>query len=108
VKPSKYRNIKTEIDGIIFDSRAEARFWRDLCMLEKAGMISNIRRQVLYPIVWNGTKICDYIADFVYRERDKAGDTIADVKSNGTRTPAYRIKAKMMAAQGLPITEVKA
>jgi len=90
----------------MFDSRAEARFWRDLCMLEKAGMISNIRRQVRYPIVWNGEKICDYIADFVYRERDKAGDTIADVK--GAKTPVYRIKARMMKAQGLPITEVKA
>jgi len=90
----------------MFDSRAEARFWRDLCMLEKAGMISNIRRQVRYPIVWNGEKICDYIADFVYRERDKAGDTIADVK--GAKTPVYRLKARMMKAQGLLITEVKA
>ena len=106
VRKSKYGNIKTEIDGHTFDSRAEARYWRELCLLERAGMVSNIRRQVRFPIVWNGVKICDYIADFVYRERDKAGDTIADVK--GAKTAAYRIKAKLMAAQGQPITEVKA
>ena len=105
-KPSKYRNVKTEIDGHTFDSRAEARRWRDLCLLERAGAISNIRRQVRFPIVWNGTKICDYVADFVYRETDKVGDTIEDVK--GAKTPAYRIKRKLMAAQGQPITEVKA
>lgn len=108
MKPSKYRNIKTESDGIMFDSRAEARRWHDLRMMERAGLISNIRRQVRFPLVWNGMLICNYIADFVYREADKAGDTIEDVKSAGTRTPVYRIKAKLMAAQGTPITEVKA
>ena len=105
-KPSKYRNVITEIDGMRFDSRAEAKRWRDLKMLERAGLVANIRRQVRFPIVWNGTKICDYVADFVYREADKAGDTIEDVK--GAKTATYRIKAKLMAAQGLPIREVKA
>lgn len=105
---SKYRNIKTDVDGITFDSRAEARRWHDLKMLERAGIISNIRRQVRFPLVVNGKLICHYVADFVYREKDKAGDTIEDVKSAGTATPTYRIKAKLMAAQGQPITEVKA
>ncbi len=105
-KPSKYRNIITEVDGIRFDSRAEARRWHDLRMMERANMISNLRRQVRFPIVWNGTKICDYIADFVYREPEKAGDTIEDLK--GAKTAVYRIKAKLMAAQGMPISEVKA
>jgi hypothetical protein len=105
-KPSKYRNIKAEVDGHTFDSKAEARRWHDLKMLERAGLVSNIRCQVRFPIVWNGMKICDYVADFVYREADKAGDTIEDVKSPASKTPAYRLKAKMMAAQGLPITEV--
>lgn len=105
-RTSKYGNIKTEIDGRTFDSRAEARRYRDLLMLERAGAVLNIRCQVRFPIVWNGVKICDYVADFVYRERDTASDTIEDVK--GAKTAVYRIKAKLMAAQGTPITEVKA
>ena len=44
---SKYRNIKTEVDGIVFDSKAEARRYAELRLLEKANEISDLRLQ--YP-----------------------------------------------------------
>ena len=103
-KPSKYRNVKTTLDGITFDSALEARRWAELRLLERARVISNLRRQVRFPLVVNGSKIGEYIADFVYREADKAGDTVEDAK--GFRTAEYRLKAKLMAAQGMPIREV--
>lgn len=35
-KPSKYRAIKTVIDGVTFDSRKEGRRYRELRLLEQA------------------------------------------------------------------------
>lgn len=55
-KPSKYRNVITEIDGMRFDSRAEAKRWRDLKMLERGGVIANLERQIPIELV-AGTKL---------------------------------------------------
>jgi hypothetical protein len=106
MKPRKYRNQPITIDGLRFDSQAEARRWQQLKLLERAGVILELQRQVTFPIAWNGIKICDYRADFVYREAATGEQVIEDVK--GVLTPEYRIKAKLMAAQGLPVTEVRA
>jgi hypothetical protein len=104
-KPRKYRNNPVVIDGIRFDSQAEARRWAELKLLERAGVINALQRQVTFPIVWNGTKICSYRADFVYNDHVSGKQIREDVK--GMITPEYRIKAKLMAAQGMPITEVR-
>jgi hypothetical protein len=56
--------------------------------------------------MWGAVKICSYRADFVYLETATGEQVIEDVK--GMITPEYRIKAKLMAAQGLPVTEVRA
>ena len=106
MRQRKYRNQPITIDGIRFDSQAEARRWQQLKLLERAGVIMELQRQVTFPIAWNGIKICSYRADFVYRETATGEQVIEDVK--GMLTPEYRIKAKLMAAQGLPIREVKA
>ena len=106
MKPRKYRNQPITIDGLRFDSQAEARRWQQLKLLERAGVILELQRQVTFPIAWNGIKICSYRADFVYRETATGEQVIEDVK--GMLTPEYRIKAKLMAAQGLPIREAKA
>jgi len=106
MKPRKYRNQPITIDGLRFDSQAEARRWQQLKLLERAGVILELQRQVTFPIAWNGIKICSYRADFVYRETATGAQVIEDVK--GLLTPEYRIKAKLMAAQGLPVTEVRA
>ena len=48
---SKYGAKKVEIDGIIFDSKKEGRRYQELKMLQKAGEISNLQRQVKYILI---------------------------------------------------------
>ena len=95
---SKYRNKKTEIDGIVFDSKAEANRYLDLKFFETNGMISNLQRQVKFELIpaqkgyLRSERPVTYIADFVY---DEDGVTVVeDVK--GMRTDAYKIKRKLM------------
>jgi len=45
---SKYRNRKTVVDGITFDSKREAARWQELKLLERAGEITELERQVEY------------------------------------------------------------
>ena len=99
---SKYHAEKTTVDGITFDSKAEAKRWQTLCMLEKAGQISNIKRQVAYQLA-PGVKLLGetrnrpairYVADFAYL--DKWGrEVVEDVK--GMDTPMSRLKRHLMA-----------
>lgn len=101
---SKYHNIKRDVDGIEFDSIAEANRYGDLKLLVKAGIIHNLELQKPYSIEINGVKICKYIADFSYISQDGKA-VVEDVK--GVRTPVYRLKCKLMlAVYGIRITEV--
>lgn len=98
---SKYGNIKAEADGITFHSKAERGRWMDLRLMEKAGEISELQRQVRYPLEVNGLHVCDYIADMVY---EKNGLVVEDVK--GYKTEIYRLKKKLMlAVHGIEIKE---
>jgi hypothetical protein len=100
---SKYHNTKTEIDGITFDSKAEARRYVELVMLERAGEITKLRRQVRYPLMVNDLLVAIYIADFVYFEGGR--ETVEDCK--GFLTSTYRLKKKLMkAVWGIEIREV--
>ncbi len=117
-KPSKYRNVKTVVDGITFDSKKEARQYRELEFLKNCGKIRNLRRQVEVPIDINEKHICSWIADFVYEEKLPYDCLIGgavqwakiyvDVKSEITRKlPVYRIKKKLVeAVHGIKIKEV--
>lgn len=97
----KYGNRKVELDGEKFDSVAERDRWVSLRLMERVGEIQSLRRQVRFPLSGaDGSHVCDYIADFVYY-RDGA-QVIEDVK--GVTTDVFRIKAKLMAAQGTPVT----
>lgn len=94
----KYHAKKTTVDGITFDSKKEALRYEELRMLEKAGMISDLRMQVPFELVpsfrYNGQAIraVKYIADFVYLD---GGRTIVeDVK--GYKTDVYAIKKKLL------------
>ena len=109
---SKYRNIKTEVDGIVFDSKAEARRYAELNLLEKNNKISDLRLQPEFDCVVNGQKICTYKADFEYWIRDKEFSPddkyiVEDVK--GFKTQVYKLKKKLVEAlHGVEIREVKA
>ena len=69
---SKYRNRKTTIDGIAFDSKAEARRYAELKLLERAGEIKDLELQPKYRLLdgfkKNGKtyRPIDYIDEFRY------------------------------------------
>ena len=102
---TKYRNTKTVVAGVAFDSKREAARWQELQLLERAGQICELRRQVAFELV-PGVKFAGaararpalrYFADFVYTEHDK--QVIEDVKSPATADlPAFKIKRHLMLA----------
>lgn len=102
---SKYGNKKlTAPDGQKFDSVKEYHRWGCLRLLERAGAISNLRRQVKYELIppQAGERACTYIADFTYMEDGKL--VVEDVK--GMKTDAYKIKRKLMLwVHGIKIRE---
>ena len=113
---NKYHNIRA--GG--FDSRKEARRWQELQLMERAGVISELRRQVKYEIIpahrepdiigpRGGRKpgpvterAAYYIADFVYIRDGR--QVVEDCK--GKRTPDYILKRKLMLEKhGIKILE---
>lgn len=112
-KQSKYRNKRAKgADGTVYASKHERARYPELLLLERAGKISNIQRQVKYQllppqrgadgkIVERGV---DYIADFVYTTAD--GLTIVE-DAKGVRTKDYIIKRKLMLyIYGIKVVEV--
>lgn len=101
---SKYGAVKTTVGGIPFDSKAEAKRYGDLLLLERHGKIRALELQPSFPITIKGVKVFTYRADFAY-ERD--GQTVVeDVK--GVRTPVYKLKKRCVEAEyGVQIREVK-
>lgn len=101
----KYNNTKIRVDGRLFDSKAEAARWQELQLLERAGEVSEIERQVTYELIPKqpGERSLKYIADFRYKTKD--GQTIVeDVK--GYKTEVYKIKRKLMLyVHGIKIRE---
>lgn len=111
---SKYGNRKIFADDQTFDSLREYRRWRELKLLERAGEIGLLRRQVPFDLlpaqydertgklIERGVK---YIADFVYQT--DGFTVVEDVKSSATRTKEYIIKKKLMLyVHGIQIQEV--
>jgi hypothetical protein len=111
-KKHKYNAKKTEVDGIIFDSKKEAARYQELKLAEKAGLISGLELQPKFSIDINGIHICNYFADFRYQDRVeerfsglKSIVVVEDVK--GVKTPVYKLKKKLVKAiHGFDIVEV--
>ena len=103
---NKYGNEKTVVDGITFASKAEARRYGELKLLERGGVIRDLELQPEFKLLGSGlTLVCKYVADFKYIEQGMF--IVEDVK--GVRTPAYRIKAKLFRDNfGFSITELPA
>ena len=90
---------KCVCDGEVFDSLKEMHRYQKLRLLEKAGEIADLRRQVKYILIpsqrRDGKVVeleCSYWADFVYEEDGQT--VVEDVK--GFRTADYKLKRKMM------------
>lgn len=129
VKPmrkNKYGSKKITRDGMTFDSLKEYRRFCELSLLEKAGQIQNLQRQVKFVLIpqqreftseiyqrgkrkgcFKPGKIlereCSYIADFQYIQNNAV--VVEDTK--GLRTKDYIIKRKLMLYEhGIRIKEV--
>ena len=110
-KPHKYHAKPIEVDGIKFASRREAKRWGELQLLQRAGEITDLRRQVKIeltgrdgPILTPTGRKAKYVADFVYVDRRNGLEIIEDAK--GFKTPEYSLKRAVLAAQGITIKEV--
>ena len=123
---SKYNAKKVEIDGFKFDSIKESRRFLALKAMEKAGAISELKRQVKYILIPTqrepdtegprGGRIkgkllereCSYIADFVYKDT-KGNTVVEDVKGyrGGGAYEIFKIKRKLMLyVHGIKINEI--
>lgn len=116
---AKYKNKKTTVRGITFDSQKEANEFVRLVALQDAGEIRNLKLQPEFTLqeafrTVSGEKVraIRYRADFSY-ERQTAPDcngftywlpVVEDAK--GFRTKEYEIKKKLMAGRGIEVTEV--
>ena len=93
----KYRNKKTQVDMYVFDSVLEARRYKQLALLERAGEIKNLKLQVPFLLQESFRKNgktyrkIEYIADFVYEEN---GQTIVE-DTKGIKTDVFKIKQKL-------------
>ena len=127
---SKYGNKKVEVDGIVFDSKREARRYLELALLEKAGKIRDLKRQVEFELIptqyetferygkrgqrlKDGQRVvekkCFYVADFAYWDGDQR--VVEDVKGyrdpNSAGYAKFAIKRKLMLyVHGIRIREV--
>jgi len=107
-KMNKYRNRKVVIDGIKFDSAKEGKRYQELLLLQKAGEIRALELQHKFPFVVNDLKVCVYIADFVYKDRNGTV-YVEDVKGmrKGAAYQMFRLKAKLVhALYGITVKEV--
>lgn len=96
---SKYHAQKTTYQGQKFDSKKEAARYQELRLLQLAGEITDLQRQVpflLVPAQYENGRCVErgvtYKADFVYR---KNGELVVE-DAKGLRTPEYIIKRKLM------------
>ncbi len=94
-RKSKYNARKVEVDGIKFDSQAEANYYCKLKILLRAGKIDGFCRQPRFVITEgkNGEKGTEYVADFIiFLPYGKY--KIVDVK--GVKTDVFKLKIKSL------------
>jgi hypothetical protein len=101
---SKYHARATTLDGLRFDSKAEAFRYTQLTLLARAGQITDLCVHPRY-IIWDHWTVTakgkkhlekiEYEGDFSYTENGQP--VVEDVK--GVLTDVYRIKKKMFLAR---------
>jgi hypothetical protein len=94
---TKYRAVRTEVDGISFPSKREDHRYLSLKLLEKGGLIRGLELQPTYSIDINGRHICKVKLDFRYWDRQEQKTVVED--SKGMDNPLSRLKRKLVEAQ---------
>jgi hypothetical protein len=99
----------TQVDGINFPSKKEARRYQELKILEQAQSVRRLRRQVTFPLIVKGWPVYEegYRADFTYYELDTDRDLVFVVEdAKGHKTEIYENKKRLMKAiYGIEIRE---
>jgi len=117
-KPRKYRNIKTRIGAITFDSKREAERYQELRLLITAGKVKQLELQPKFPLACGFTPVkirskrypngrqVTYTADFRYWDVDRGKLVVEDVK--GYDTTASRLRRAVVEAEyGITIEIVR-
>ena len=92
---NKYKAVKVNIDGITFDSKAEAHRYSELKIMQAGRLIYDLELQPEFHHMINGQKMFTYRADFKYIEHGR--DVIEDVK--GVCTPIFNLKRRIIQAE---------
>ena len=107
----KYRAKPTTVDGVKFPSKKEATRWQQLQLLEKAGEIRNLKRQVSIPLIGQTAPLktatgraMRLTVDFSYEDKRLGWATILE-EAKGYRTRDYEVRVSVARAMGLTITE---
>jgi hypothetical protein len=108
---NKFGAIATTVDGIRFDSMREARRWGELRLLEKAGEIRALKRQVALPLMGRDGPLktrtgrqMKLTVDFVYEDRRANWATVYE-DSKGAITRDYEVRRAVAAAMGIEVME---
>lgn len=122
MRTNKYNARRCVIGNEVYDSRKEMRRHQELLLLEKAGVIKNLKRQVKYILIPSQREVVikkgkarqgkvierevAYYADFQYEENGQT--VVEDCKGgNATKTDTYVIKRKLLLyVHGIRIREV--
>lgn len=94
---NKYGNKKIRLpDGTVYDSKKEYKRHMELMLLQRAGEISHLKRQVKYELIpkQDGERAVYYVADFVYKDTRTGKEVVEDCK--GYKTDVYKLKRKML------------
>ena len=102
---TKYHAKRTEVNGIIFDSKIEADRFLQLQLLEKSDTIDSLKLQPEFQISqgWinpqTGEKVRSrfYVGDFMYHDKILERVVVEDVK--GMETPEFRLKWDLVKSQ---------
>lgn len=93
-----------------FPSKGEAKTWAKLLQRQRAGLISELERQVRIPLLtvhqrtgkpveW-GT----YVADFRWLDLETGERVLAECKPGGRMTYESQLKIRCVEAMGIPVT----
>jgi len=101
-RPQKFGAQPVTTEEGHFASQREHQRWCVLKLMQRAGQISNLERQVQFSFDVNGHHIAKYVADFIYFEN---GERVVE-DSKGVATDVYRLKRKLLRAlYGITIKE---
>ena len=89
------KELRTDIDGTVFDSKEELKRYKDLQVLQRDGQIRELYTQQEFTLKINNIDVGKYTCDFIYQEKTKDGiwvEIFEDYKGFYTSESKFRIK----------------